>query len=109
MSNSLSWTEVPIPDGQPLVSIAQLLVESDGAFWALVRFPPGWARPVAGHYQHEERFWILDGELEMNGRRYPAGEGETVPAGGERAQTATPAGALAVVRFGGPPRWERSR
>ena len=108
MSSALSWADVPIPDGEPMVSMARLRVEPDGAFWALVRFPPGWARAVTGHYQHEEQFWILEGELEMNGLRYPAGEGETVPSGGERANTATPKGALAVVRFGGPPRWERT-
>lgn len=90
-----------------MVSMARLRVEPDGAFWALVRFPAGWRRPPSGHYQHEEQFWIIEGELLMNGRRYPAGAGEIVPAGGIRADTSAPGGALAVVRFGGRPRWTR--
>ena len=102
---NVEWHELTIPDSSPKVAVARLRKEDGGAFWALVRFPAGWARPVSGRYMVEEEFWILEGELELNDVTYRLGEGELVPAGAVRKDTRSPRGALVIARFGGPATW----
>lgn len=108
MQAVLDWRELTIPDGSPAVAVARLRLEPDGAFWALVRFPAGWARPGRGHYLVEEDFWVLEGELTMSGVTYGPEQGAHIPARAERSDTRTPRGALAVARFGGPATWVRA-
>lgn len=103
----LEWRELTIPDSSPPVAIARLREEADGGYWTLVRFPAGWSRPVTGHYQVTEEFWLLEGELEMSDEVYRAGSGAHVPAGAQRSDTRSMLGALALARFAGAPRWTR--
>lgn len=107
MSISLSWVEVTIPDSTPPVSVARLREEPDGAFWAFVRFPRGWSRPVTGHYLVDEDFWLLEGELTMNGQIYGLEQGARIAAGERRSDSRADQGALALARFSGPARWVR--
>jgi len=108
MSTSLTWREVTIPDSSPSVTMARLREEPDGAFWALVRFPAGWSRPVVGHYLSDEEFWLLEGELTISGVTYVPQQGDHIPAGQPRADSRSPNGALALARFAGPATWVRS-
>jgi hypothetical protein len=108
MSTSLTWREVTIPDSSPPVAVARLREDADGAFWALVRFPAGWSRPVVGHYVTDEEFWLLEGELTMSGVTYSEQQGDRIPAGRPRADSRSERGALALARFAGPPTWVRS-
>lgn len=103
----LDWKEVPIPDGEPAVAVARLRDEAGGAYWTLVRFPPGWSRPVTGHYLVDEEFWVIEGDLEMNGIAYAPGAGAQVSAGTPRSATRSADGALTLARFAGPPHWVR--
>ena len=87
--------------------MARLHEEAGGAFWTLVRFPPGWTRPASGHYLCDEEFWVLEGELEMSGATYGPDQGAVIPGGAPRSDSRTPRGALALARFGGPATWVR--
>lgn len=106
-TTSLTWREVTIPDSSPPVAVATLGEEPGGGFWALVRFPPGWARPVSGHYLVDEEFWVLEGELAMSGLTYGPEQGGSIPAGGVRNDSRAETGALTLAHFAGPPRWVR--
>jgi hypothetical protein len=103
----LEWNQVTIPDSSPSVTVARLRGEPDGASWVLVRFPPGWARLVSGHYLAAEEYWLLEGELVLNGVTHRLGECDRVPAGAVRTDTRTPLGALIIARFSAPARWFR--
>ncbi|MDI2131868.1 hypothetical protein QI554_37655 [Yinghuangia seranimata] len=74
-----------------------------GAVSALVRFPPGWARPTAVAYAFDEHFLLLSGELRMNGSTYRPGRWVTVPGGGTRYDSSAPCGAVALAWFTGDP------
>jgi len=105
---ALNWRLVTIPDGSPAVAVARLREEAGGAFWALVRFPPGWSRPITGHYLVDEEFWVIEGDLVMNGVTYRPEQGACLRAGTPRSDTRSAAGALAVARFAGPATWVRT-
>jgi len=105
---ALEWQEITIPDGSPAVTVARLREEAGGAFWALVRFPAGWSRPVTGHYPVDEEFWVLEGDLVMNGVTYRPEQGAYLGAGTPRSDTRSEAGALAIARFAGPATWVRA-
>jgi hypothetical protein len=72
---------------------------------ALVRFPPGWARPGRGHYLAGEEFVLLEGELSVSGITYAAGHHGWLPAGTLRHSGAAPGGALAFTAFAGEDTW----
>jgi hypothetical protein len=107
MSTSLNWREVTIPDSSPPVTVATLREEPGGGFWGLVRFPPGWARPVSGHYLVDEEFWVLEGELTMSGETYGPEQVGRIPSGAVRRDSRAETGALTLAHFAGPARWVR--
>lgn len=104
----MDWRQVTIPDGSPAVAVARLREEAGGAFWALVRFPPGWSRPVTGRYLVEEEFWVLEGELVVSGVAYGPDQCGRLPAGTPRSDSRSEAGALTVAHFAGPATWVRT-
>jgi len=104
----LAWREITIPDGSPAVAVARLREEAGGAFWTLVRFPAGWSRPITGHYLVDEEFWVLEGDLVMNGVTYRPDQGDYLRAGTPRSDTRSETGALAIARFAGPATWVRT-
>jgi hypothetical protein len=101
---SLSWREAPMPGASP-VSMALLPKLPDDAFRAFVRFPAGWSRPGVGHYAVAEEFFVLEGELGLNGRTWKAGELAWIPAWTRRENLESASGCLVFAWFGGTPRW----
>jgi hypothetical protein len=89
------------------VTVATLREEPNGGFWALVRFPPGWARPVSGHYSVAEEFWVLEGELTLSGETYGPEQVGRLPAAAPRSDSRSETGALTLAHFAGPARWVR--
>lgn len=94
-----------IPGSTSPVRLARLHVRPDGGSTSLVRFPPGWTRPARGHYLAGEEFVVLDGTLHVSGITYRDGDYGWIPAGSLRFDSESPAGALAVALFDGPPAW----
>jgi hypothetical protein len=108
VGDDLRWLPFDIPDGIMPAQISVLRVEKPSrAQVLLVRFPPGWARPVVGSYEAAEELVVLEGSFTMSGERYTAGDWAYFPAGWERNGTASPEGMLGLARFDGPARWNR--
>lgn len=107
-TTSLVWRDVPIPGSAPEVSMARLGAAADGAFSALVRFPPGWGRPGAGVYDVAEELLFLEGRFRISGDTYGPGDYGWLPAGYVRMASASATGALALAWFAGPPVWARA-
>lgn len=77
----------------------------DGALSLLVRFPSGWATGRPGVLHTAEELLVLEGAIELDGRRFgPDGYG-WFPPGCLRTLRATPDGAVALVFFAGEPEW----
>ena len=99
------WIQVIIPDGHPAVTMTRLSVADDGGITAIVRFPPGWRRPVTGHHSAIEEVVWLAGRFEMSGAVYRAGDHVWYPPGWTRRDSHTPSGALALAWFSAPSQW----
>ena len=102
---ALEWQTAPMPGSNGPVELARLPLLGDQAFRAFVRFPPGWARPDAGHYVVPEEFMVLEGDLTLNGRTWHEGGYAWIPAGRVRKGSRSTGGCLAFAWFGGVPRW----
>jgi hypothetical protein len=76
----------------------------DGSSTCIVRYPPGWERTAPEHLLTHEEFLVLDGALELNGRRYEPQTYAFLPAGYVREQAGAPHGAVLLTMFYGPPR-----
>ncbi|WP_329519458.1 cupin domain-containing protein [Spirillospora sp. NBC_01491] len=102
----LPWVPFTIPGSDPAVGMVRLEVDpADGSSTSLVRFPPGWTRPVAGHYACDEEFVVLEGELIVSGTAYRPGDRALIPRGTVRIDSNSRSGALALAWFAGIPRW----
>lgn len=101
---SLTWREAPMPGASP-VQMALLPKLPDGGFRAFVRFPAGWSRPDVGHYAVAEEFFVLEGELGLNGRTWRVGELAWIQAWTLRKNLQSTSGCLVFAWFGGTPRW----
>ena len=94
-----------MPGGSGPVEIALLPRLADNAFRAFVRFPRGWSRAEAGYYEVPEEFFVLEGELGLNGRTFGRGGYAWIPAWQERRDLKSATGCLVFAWFGGAPRW----
>lgn len=111
---TLRWAEAVLPDssvptGSPPPEMAVLgRGGPEGrALWALVRFPPGWARPLSGWYAAEEQVVVLEGRLSVSGVDVDAPGWVCFPPRTRRSASASDRGALALARFSDAPRWVR--
>lgn len=103
------WGTTTISQGTADVEIVRLHADPETkASVSLVRFPPGWQRPVDGHYGVHEEIVIVDGQLELTGVTYRPGDYGFVPKGGLRSMTTTPEGCVALAWFSGVPTWTSS-
>lgn len=105
--SDLEWIDFEIPDSSAAVKIGRFRFDKQG-MTALVRFPPGWDRPVAGHYEAEEQFLVLDGDLNVGGVDYSAGDFGQWRALQVRTVSSSKSGALTIAYFDGPARWKRT-
>lgn len=106
VSDDLPWSPFDIPGGNMPARIFVLRPEpTSRAQVLLVRFPPGWERAASGSYSAAEELFVLDGSLEMSGKRYLAGDWAYFPADSLREGTSSTEGMLGLARFDGPARW----
>ena len=63
-----------MPDSTGPVRLAPLKSLANGHFWALVAFPADWQRLRPGHYEVDEDFLLLSGDLRINERQWRARE-----------------------------------
>lgn len=93
---------VPMPaSNAEIVSLLLHLDESTRARALVVEFPPGFIRLKAGRYEVGEEFYVLSGELELNGQRIKAGDWCWVPLNALRTSFASPRGAVVYAWFSG--------
>jgi hypothetical protein len=101
-----SWVEVTIPGSDRPVGLRRLHVDpATNAGLSLVRFPPGWRRPAAGHYDCAEEFTVLDGRLTVSGVTHGVGDHVYLPPRQVRAASGTETGCLALAFFSARPGW----
>ncbi|MEU4821964.1 hypothetical protein AB0H37_08850 [Actinomadura sp. NPDC023710] len=102
----LPWKPLTIPGSGPPVELVRLEIDpADGSSTSLVRFPPGWRRPGAGHYLCGEEFVVLEGRLTVSGVAYGPGERGWIRSAVTRRDSRSEAGALALAWFSGVPAW----
>lgn len=106
LGQDLDWRAFAIPQSTPAVAMAVLNPgRQGGPSLALVRFPAGWGRPGSGHYTCAEEFVVLEGELEVSGDVFGAGDRGWFPAGRGRTASRARQDTLALAWFSGPARW----
>lgn len=71
----------------------------DGACSLLMRYPPGWSREGPEHIVADEEFYVLDGALEMDGRRYGRDRYGFLPAGWTRQSMRSPEGCVVLAFY----------
>ncbi len=99
------WHELTLPGSNRPVRLCRLHVDDrTKASVSLVRFPPGWRRPITGHYQAAEEFLVLDGAINVVAE-HGAGDYVYLPPRTVRVDTVSPGGALVVAYFSAAPEW----
>ncbi|MEO7937843.1 MAG: hypothetical protein ABIR55_04410 [Burkholderiaceae bacterium] len=96
-----------MPDANASAQLATLQPAGADQFLAMVQFPPGWTRLHAGHYAVDEEFFVLSGDLHINGLFWHSQQYGFVPADTLRLETRSVGGCTAYARFHGNPRWLR--
>jgi hypothetical protein len=76
-----------------------------GATSALVRFPADWRAALPGHLDCAHEIYLLEGELELDGRRYEPDCYGAFPADYPLHSLAAPRGAVALMLFEHEPHW----
>lgn len=72
---------------------------ADGACTVLMRYPPGWSREGPEHILADEEFYVLEGELWMDGRAYRADHYAFLPAGWTRQSMRSPTGCVLLAFY----------
>lgn len=89
---------------RPGVEVKTLSRDREGGAASLIlRYPAGWRRTGPEHLHADEEFLVLDGALELNGRRYGDKAYAHLPAGYTRHDTASPEGATVLTFFSARP------
>ncbi len=96
----LPWLRVGAGLARPDAEVKMLSRDpTDGACSVLVRYPAGWSRQGPEHILADEEFYILDGALEMDGRRYTADHYAFLPAGWTRKEMHSPEGCVLLAFY----------
>ena len=74
-----------------------------GACTALIRYPAGWRRDALEHIDADEEFYILDGALEIDGRRLRHDSYGFIPRGATRRAMSVGEGAVVLTFFSAQP------
>lgn len=102
---ALPWQRGLYGGARPDVDVKMLSLDSDtGASTAIVRYPAGWERRTAETLGTDEEFFVLAGELAINGRRYGGMHYGYLPAGHERRHAVSSKGAVLLTFFEGEPK-----
>ncbi|NOW45887.1 hypothetical protein FHW96_002045 [Novosphingobium sp. SG751A] len=78
--------------------------EGDGACSVLLRFPPGWSREGPEHLLADEEFYVLEGQIELNGQNYAQDTYAFLPAGWTRGTTSTRTGCVLIAFYSADPK-----
>jgi hypothetical protein len=95
------WRDVPMPASNLPLRLVRLAAGGD-TFAIYARFPAGFERDVAGGYEVDEEFLVLDGSLHLDGAVHRRGDLTHVPAREVRASMSAPEGCTVLAWFGGP-------
>jgi hypothetical protein len=90
--------------GRPEVDSKLLSIDdTDASSTQVVRYPAGWRRTGPEHFATHEEFLVLDGWIEINGRRYDRHAYAFLPAGYVREKARAPEGAVLLTMLYGTP------
>ena len=77
--------------------------DSNGACSTIIRYPAGWRREAEEHLAVSEEFYVLEGEIEINGLVFSADVYGYVPAFTTRTRMSAPKGAVVLTFLNGEP------
>jgi hypothetical protein len=100
-AQSLPW-QVGVRSGPARTDVDSKILSHDrgsGAVTCVVRYPPGWARAAPEHLTTDEEFYVLDGELTINGTGYGPDTYAHLPAGFVREHAMAKRGAVVLTFF----------
>ena len=98
----IPWSHGLHGDNRAEVASKLLSVDdADGSSTQVVRYPAGWRRDSPEHLSTHEEFLVLDGWLELNGRRYDRHSYAFLPKGWLRESARAPDGAVLLTMYYG--------
>ena len=101
------WSQGLYGGGRPDVLVRTLSLDGDtGGSSLVIRYPPGWHRKGPERVASDEEFFVLSGDLEINGVVYDSLGYAFLPAGHTRMISSSKEGALVVTFFEAEPRSE---
>lgn len=96
----LPWRRIGPGNARPDAEFKFLSRDAvDGASSAIIRYPPGWRRACDETIGAAEEFYVLAGEIEINGRAFPFDSYGYFPAHASRRTMSTGAGAAVLTFF----------
>ncbi|MCE4552866.1 cupin domain-containing protein [Roseateles cellulosilyticus] len=96
----LPWRRIPPGAARPDAEYKYLSRDPDtGACTCLIRYPAGWSRLADETLDAAEEFYVLEGELEINGLHFGADRYGQVPRGLLRHSMSTRRGAVVLTFF----------
>ncbi len=99
-AQDLPWTKGLYAPGREDVESKILSIDEAGTdSTCIVRYPAGWSRSEPEHMTAHEEFLVLDGEIEINGQRYPKHSYAFLPAGHLREKASAVRGAVLLTMF----------
>lgn len=103
-AQTLPWRRIPPGAARPDAEYKYLSRDADtGACSCLIRYPAGWARLADETLDAAEEFYVLDGEIEINGERFAADHYGNLPRGLPRHSMSTRCGAVVLTFFDAEP------
>ncbi len=113
----LPWRRIGTEAARPDAEYKFLSRDEDtGACSALIRYPAGWSKTGAEYITADEEFYVLSGEIEINGTHYGFDTYGFLPSGFPRESMSVRAGAVVLTFFSAEPtikagkaEWDASR
>ena len=89
-------------DARKGISCRILSIDDDAGESTLqLRYPPGWSAEGPEYLDVDEELFVLEGALEINGRRYGKHDYAHLPAGYFRSSMSSPEGAVVLTFLNG--------
>lgn len=100
----LPWRRIGPGNARPDAEFKFLSRDDEtGGCSAIIRYPAGWRREAVEHVDVTEEFYILDGEIEINGQTYSHDTYGYAPAGATRQTMSSEHGAVVLTFFSAEP------